>query len=120
MQTSKNSFSKLSATLFALFGACTVQLVLAAGPSQPITTMPVPGLPTGVAVCMQPCKALATSMPVSMKSDGTFQITGLAAGKYEVTPPAYPMHVYTVGSNGVFKWQVNAVWTNLGASRFRD
>lgn len=101
MRSSKIDFSKLSATMFALFSACVVSAAIAAGPSQPITTMPVPNLPTGVAVCMQPCKGAAKSMLTKVNPDGSFQITGLAVGRYEVTPPTYPMQVYAVGSNGV-------------------
>lgn len=105
-----NNKSTLKHSLL-LIGMMYGHAAYAAGPSQPITTQPVPNPPTSVLVCLDSCaKNLANSKEYKTNfgpmPTGQYQINGLVPGKYEAGAKGFTMKIYTVGKSGVLDGQL--------------
>lgn len=96
-----------------LIGLFSGHVANAAGPSQPITTQPVPNPPTSVLVCPDTCaKSLANAKDYKTNfgpmPTGQYQVNGLVPGKYEAGAKGFSMKIYSVGKSGVLDGQLGA------------
>ncbi len=94
--TGAANFASLPSATFAAAGVSAGLMVSAQ--AMAATNKPIGGV--GVRICKNPGGCSKRMLPSKSGSDGSFNLTGLEAGEYEVTPDGGRSAIFKVGSDG--------------------